>query len=193
MFAYCSNNPIIRIDTSGEFFNTICGAVIGGAIAAITCGEGETPAQAFMRGAVTGAIAGAGLDLCIATGGIGGLIVVGITGAASGVIDTAWEKKNQGNDINWGEAVANGIIGAGLNVLFGAAGREAGNAVGKTLKEVGKAVVTNFKRSITNKAGKVVAKKAVQATLSNSAYSAVQGAAAKVYSLITAKMLKEAW
>ena len=59
MFAYCNNNPIIRVDASGEFFNTICGAVIGGAIAALTCGEGETPAQAFMRGAVTGAIAGA--------------------------------------------------------------------------------------------------------------------------------------
>ena len=193
MFAYCNNNPIIRVDENGEFFNTICGAVIGGAIAAITCREGETPAQAFMRGAVTGAIAGAGLDLCIATGGIGGLIVVGVTGAVSGVIDTAWEKKNQGNDINWGEAVANGIIGAGLNVLFGAAGREAKNAVGKTLKEVGKAIVKNFNRSIRSNAGKFVAKKAINATVTNLSYSAVQGAAAKVYSLITAKMLEEAW
>ena len=190
MFAYCGNNPIMRADTSGEFFNTICGAVIGGTIAALTRGKGESIAQAFMRGAATGAIAGAGLDFCIATGGVGGLIVAGVTGAASGVIDTVWEKKNQGNNINWGEVVANGIIGAGLNVLFGAAGREVSNAVGKTLKEVGEAVVTNFNRSITNNAGKVVTKKVVQATLTNSAYSAVQGAAAKVYSLITAKMLE---
>ena len=62
------------------------------------------------------------------------------------------------------------------------------NAVGKTLKEVWKAVVKNFNRSIRSNAGKVVAKKAVQATATNLSYSALQGAAAKVYSLIMLKM-----
>ena len=194
MFAYCNNNPIIRVDESGEFFNTICGALVGGVIAVLfraTDKAGlpiESVGEAFARGAVTGAIAGAGLDICVATAGIGGMIAVGITGAVSGALDTLWENKNIGQQATVREIITNSIVGGGLNVLFGAAGREAKNAVGKTLKEVGKAVVKNFNRSIRSNAGKVVAKKAVQAATTNITYSALQGAAAKVYSLIMLKM-----
>ena len=33
MFAYCENNPIMRADESGEFFNTVIGAVVGATFA----------------------------------------------------------------------------------------------------------------------------------------------------------------
>ena len=153
--------------------------------------DAETGGQAFLRGAVTGAIAGAGLDICVATAGVGGMVIAGFLGVVSGVMDTAWEKTNQGKKASPSEIVVNGLIGGGLNLLFGAAGREAGRAVGNTLKTVGKAIYTNFRRSITNRAGKVVAQKVAEAALSNSVSSTIQGAAAKGYSLIINNMVEE--
>ena len=189
MFAYCGNNPIVREDVSGEFFNTVCGALVGGVISVITCKEKESAGDAFLRGMTTGAIAGAGLDICIATGGIGGLAIAGALGAASAVLDTAWEAKNNGTSARTGELIVSGTVGAGLNVLFGAAGRELTNTMGKGIKEVGKAIVSNTVKGVTSKSGKFALKKALITTAENLASSTIQGSFGKIFSLAGNRMV----
>ena len=191
MFSYCGNNPIVRIDTCGEFFNTICGAVVGALISATTRQEGESLSDAILRGAVTGAVAGLGLDICVATAGAAaGLVIAGTLGAGAAMADTAWEAHNNGTRASAGDIILGGVVGGGLNVLFGAAGREVGNAVGKTVKTVGKAICENTARSVTSRAGKFVLKKFVSETAKNLASSTIQGVFGKAYTYASSKMLK---
>ena len=84
MFAYCENNPVMRSDASGEFWNIIGGGIIGGIINTYTSfvfakisGQSFTAADAlisFTSGAITGAVAATGL----------GAIYQGLVGAAVG-------------------------------------------------------------------------------------------------------------
>ena len=191
MFAYCGNNPTIRIDSSGQFFNTICGAIVGAIISAATRQENESMGDAIVRGMVTGAIAGAGLDICVATGGAAaGLLIAGSLGASAAMADTAWEAHNNGRKASVGDIFLSGVVGGGLNVLFGAAGREFSNAVGRAVKTVGKAIWDNTVRSITNKSGKVVLKKVVIETAKNMASSTIQGGFGKIYTMVGSKMME---
>ncbi len=77
MFAYCENNPVDRIDPSGEFFFTMLGGVtgfIGSAVTSLILGNDIADAiEDGLAGAVGGAIAGFGVDaglLLIGTGGV---------------------------------------------------------------------------------------------------------------------------
>ena len=90
-YVYCGNNPIARIDSEGEFWNVIAGAVLGAVIGAVTAainGEsGADIAKSAVIGAATGAIAGAslGIGLAVATPAITSLSV-GITASAVGTV-----------------------------------------------------------------------------------------------------------
>ena len=190
MFAYCGNNPVIRIDASGDFFNTVCGALVGGVVSVITRGDTESAGDAFLRGMATGALAGAGLDICVATGGVGGLLIAGALGAGAAMIDTAWEAHNNGGSASTGGILLSGVVGSGLNVLFGASGRELANATGNTIKSVGAAIVSNTARSVTNRTGKFVLRKAIVATAENLATSTVQSGFGKIFTIVDSKMLE---
>ena len=130
MFAYCGNNPVIRIDVSGEFFFTILGAAIGAISGAIDSyvmgGTAEDIAKGALAGAVSGAISGAGVDIGVAvtaaTGGAGvgaGVAIAatsGVLGAAVGTgISTDWEADPM-------DYAASALVGAGANIIsFGLA------------------------------------------------------------------------
>ena len=103
MFAYCGNNPVIRIDDSGEFFFTILGAAIGAISGAFDSfamgGTVDDIAIGAFAGAVSGAISGAGVDIGVAvtaaTGGTGvgaGVAIAGTFGAV-GSYDVNQERK----------------------------------------------------------------------------------------------------
>ena len=190
MFAYCNNNPVIRIDASGCFFNTICGAIVGAAISVATRKDKESVGDALIRGLVTGAIAGAGLDICVVTGGAAGLVVAGLFGAGAAIADTAWEAHNNGEKTSAGGIAVSGIVGGGLNLLFGASGRELNNIAGKSIRTVINDLWDNTIRSITNKAGKFAIKKAALETAKNMATSTIQGAFGKIYTLVGSKMME---
>lgn len=191
MFAYCGNNPAIRVDSTGQFFNTICGAIVGAVISVVTRQENESIGEAIVRGLVTGAVAGAGLDICVATGGAAaGLLIAGALGAGAAMADTAWEAHNNGKTASVGDIVLSGIVGGGLNVLFGAAGREFSNAVGQSIKSVGEAIWDNTVRSVTNRSGKVILKKVVIETAKNLASSTVQGGFGKIYTMVGSKIME---
>ena len=66
LFAYCGNNPIIRYDVGGDFWNTIIGA-IGGAIAGGVSAaiSGTDIGAGMLSGAMSGAITGAAIDVTV--------------------------------------------------------------------------------------------------------------------------------
>lgn len=146
MFCYCGNNPVARIDVSGEFFFTVLGAVIGAISGAIDSmvmgGKPEEIAQSALAGAVSGAIAGAGVDIGVAvtaaTGGAGvgvGVAIAGVMGAAGAAVGTGistnWKADpmdytvsalvgGMTNMISFGLAPINGEIGKGaLTIVKG--------------------------------------------------------------------------
>ena len=190
-FLYCGNNPICREDRTGEFFNTLFGAIIGAAWAVITKDEKETVGQAILRGAATGALAGAGLDVCIATAGAGGIAIAAVAGAAGGALDTAWEASNNGRDASAGEIIIGGVVGGSMNMLFGASGREVGRAVGTKAKQVILAMKKNTMRSISGKSGRIIGKKVATEVFKNVLSSGSQAVFGKVYSMIGSSMLAE--
>ena len=139
MFAYCNNNPISRADSHGAFFNTVCGAIVGGLVALFTHTENEKPEDAFLRGFTTGAIAGAALDVSIVTAGVGAAVAIAaVGGGLAAAVDYGWEQSNKGEEITVEGVVTNAVIGAGMNVLFMGAGRVPDRSVGNSLIEVGK-------------------------------------------------------
>ena len=187
MFAYCENNPIIGVDPTGEFLNTIFGAVAGSVIAVATREEGETWQQAALRGAVTGMIAGFALDASIATAGAAGVLIATLGGAAAGALDKYWSSANAGRKATGGELASSAIAGAVINTAFGAAGRVAGRAVGNTVKTVVKAVKTNFVSGFVTKSGRFLGRKAAKTVASNVRDSFAAGALTWMYNLLFSK------
>ena len=187
MFAYCENNPIIGVDPTGEFLNTIFGAVAGSVIAVATREAGETWQQAALRGAVTGMIAGFALDASIATAGAAGVLIATLGGVASGVADKYWSYANVGRKPTGGEVVSSALAGAVINTAFGAAGRVAGRAVGNTVKTVVKAVKTNFVSGFVTKSGRFLGRKAAKTVASNVRDSFAAGALTWMYNLLFSK------
>ena len=58
LFAYCGNNPVMRGDADGEFWNIVIGAVVGGlcgVISSYLSGE-EVSIGTFVSGAMMGAL-----------------------------------------------------------------------------------------------------------------------------------------
>lgn len=64
LYAYCDNNPVMRMDSEGEFWNLAAGAVIGGTISAVTqivgnVVTGDSLSKGVIMATVTGAFSGA--------------------------------------------------------------------------------------------------------------------------------------
>ena len=106
-FAYCDNNPISRSDDGGALWAEVAiGAVIGGVFGGISAAiTGGNVLAGVISGAASGAITGAAGTMSVAAGAvcgavtstatylvtssspnIGGAIVAGVCGAASGAI-----------------------------------------------------------------------------------------------------------
>ena len=140
MFAYCENNPISRNDESGEFWNTVIGAVAGavvGGISAAICGTSVT--AGIVSGALSGAISGAAVDIAIATGGVGLVALAGVVTASGigGAVSSYTNQRMNGtarNKIDWGTVAIDGVWGAvGGAFSFGVA--DIGGKMCKTLSE----------------------------------------------------------
>ena len=139
LFAYCANNPVTRIDPKGEFFNTIVGAIggaIGGYIGALV--NGDDPVAGAKIGALTGAVAGLAVDIAIATGGVGGVVIAAAGGFIAGGADSILNDKANHREIDYGSAALSASIGAVANVL------SFGTVDTKGLKQGGKAIKNFF-------------------------------------------------
>lgn len=118
-FIYCGNSPADRVDEAGTFFFTVLGAAIGGAVgfvdALIT---GNDPIEGAEIGAISGAIAGAGVDVGLmvaASGPVGwGVAAAAVGGVASGIVGTGMSTDWTANTV---EYIAAGVTGGLLNMI----------------------------------------------------------------------------
>ena len=119
-FAYCQNNPIKYGDTEGTFINTLIGGVVGGisVLASNIFNGKETSAADVLVGVATGALAGLGVDLAIATAGVGTAVLWAATfGGGASALQYIYDTKTVGEEINFGDLLINAAIGAASNLL----------------------------------------------------------------------------
>ena len=123
LYTYCWNNPGNLADPDGHFVSTLTGAFTGGLINGIF---GAAKGQSFWKsaaiGAITGAIAGFGVDLATVTGGTG-FVAAPICGALSCVVGdiltAVWIDGKTWDDIKDPEFVEKVLLDAGFGALFG--------------------------------------------------------------------------
>lgn len=126
MFAYCGNNPVMRSDETGDFWNFVIGAVVGAVVNAVTTAvsavkeggwealsEGKTWAKIGVS-AATGAINGA-----VAASGLGIFAQAGISAVTSAVGDIAnqWIDTGSLKKVNYARTLHNGLVAGGVSVV----------------------------------------------------------------------------
>ena len=154
LFSYCDNNPVVRQDDGGEFWNIVIGAVVGGGIsAAITAvdslieNKGDIDWNEVVHGAVSGAISGA-----VAASGVR---IVGqrLVGAATSAMDAIYGgiRDVKSGECTVARAVINTVTSAGVGALTAGTGmntskmkglRTAARSARSTLKKTGVHPVT---------------------------------------------------
>ena len=130
LFAYCGNNPVVREDDRGGFWNFVIGAVVGAAVGGITA--------AISSYRETGTIDAATVALSAAAGAVGGLI--GASGipavgqaVASGFISAVTNIGNSliaGNEIDW--------VDVGIDAAIGTIGSAIGSAASNKMASAAK-------------------------------------------------------
>lgn len=127
-YAYCDDNPVMRADNGGEFWNFIIGgvvgAVVGGVVAAL---NGEDTA-----GIVIGALAGAASGV-VAASGLGLIAQAGISAAISATADVANQTVDivQSNGTFEEYDILQTTVEAGLGFATSVVGSVLGSVVGK--------------------------------------------------------------
>jgi MFS family permease len=121
LFAYCGNSPVARIDSNGNYWNVIIGAVVGGVVSAINTAisggsRGEILLSAAL-GVASGAFAATGL------GGVGGQM---IAGAIASGIDSGVQNYNEykANKCSLTQAIVGTFVDTAMGATFGAMGAE---------------------------------------------------------------------
>ena len=151
MFTYCGNNPVNYCDSSGRFFFTLLGAMIGAAAGYIDAYiAGEDPIKGAIAGGVSGAIAGAGVDIGVAITifsggaaigwGFAAAVGLGAAGAAIGTaISNDWKMKKDGESLAL-QYMESALIGGMANAIsFG---------LGPINGEIAKGTISQIVRSI---------------------------------------------
>lgn len=78
LFAYCGNNPVNRADIQGELANWLIGGLTGALVSGVTALiKGENVGAAAAQGFISGAIAGAAVDVALAVVATGPLGIIG--------------------------------------------------------------------------------------------------------------------
>ena len=157
MFAYCGNNPVCRLDSSGYFFFTVLGAAVGAAFGALDAAiQGKKGAEfnaMVASSATSGAISGAAADVLSFTGATVG-VAVGVMAAvgAVGSLAGSWIEYKMTKDLskdNDPQKVASDAFGdmvsdAVLSGLFAYMGGPVASQMGKIAKRGFWSVAKNF-------------------------------------------------
>ena len=140
MFAYCGNNPVMGVDSNGDFWNVLAGAIVGGAINFVSATISEIIEGDFdyskdiskiVLSTAIGAAEGAALAACPTA-------CVTISAFASAA-DTALCGIIDGDDIR--HIVTDSIISGTLGAVVGSGGSdflEGGNLLNDAAKSFGK-------------------------------------------------------
>jgi len=128
LFAYCDNNPIMRVDGDGEFWNILIGAVVGGLVSGVISAasqyleDGTINLKSVGIAAIGGAVSGGFAASGVLVGGQ--MIANGIIGAVTSVADTYVSSDGKAT---LDEYIVNTLTGAGIGILGGKIG---GNGTG---------------------------------------------------------------
>ena len=115
LYAYCDNNPLVRVDDEGDFWHIVAGAVVGAAIGAISeaaaGGDWRTILVSTAAGALSGGLACTGL-------GVGALVAanVAISAGESFINQTL---KNGVKNVNYAEVVFDAAVGGVTSAIGG--------------------------------------------------------------------------
>ena len=112
MFAYCDNNPLVRVDNEGELWHIVAGAIVGAAIGAISeaakGGNGYTIFVSAVAGGLSGGLACTGL-------GVGALVASNIAiSAAESFINQTIEHGVK--NVNYAEVAFDGAVGGRIYI-----------------------------------------------------------------------------
>lgn len=164
MFVYCGNNPVMRADSQGEFWNVIVGAVVGGAISFVSTlvselvnNKGEIDTDSWKKIGVSTALGvaeGALVALCPAA-------AIAIS-AASSVTETAIHGVIDGDSV--GKIVRDSLISGAIGAVAGSGGTEfvkGGKLMNQAAHSLGNAVRKGV-HPVVKKAAKKTVKKAIK-------------------------------
>lgn len=152
MFAYCGNNPICRVDSSGYFFFTVLGTVVGaafGALDAVIQGKtGDEFTASVVSGAISGGVSGLAADVLSFTGAavgvaVGFMAAAGAVGSVAGSLytySTTGNKEVDQNEIYTmvGDAATDAVLGGLFAYMGGEIASQAGKIAKKGLLRVAK-------------------------------------------------------
>ena len=127
LYAYCENNPVIRIDEDGEFWNLLIGAgagalISGGVTMAVNISQGKAWHEgigiAMASGAITGALAASGVGLSGQI--IGNALIGGMGSGLSAISDIKKDKsKRLTSRENLSKIASNITTGAVIGAVSG--------------------------------------------------------------------------
>ena len=136
LYAYCDNNPIMRVDGEGDFWHIVAGAAIGGLIGGISSIVGQAVSGQKINwaevgvSAASGALTGAITAACPGMGAVATGIVHGVVGAGTHVATEL---------VNGRTPTVAGTLAAGVTSGVLAGGTKAiGNAISSGKLEIGK-------------------------------------------------------
>ena len=144
LYAYCDNNPVMRTDNGGEFWNWLVGGVvgaIGGAISAAI--EGKTGVEfwgSVANGAISGTIAGLAVDVLVCTGG-SAAVFLAVGAAASGfgsAVGSFAEDMMVDGKANWIDIGKDAMFGTVTGAMFGSMSKGAGSMMKEVTKGASK-------------------------------------------------------
>ena len=181
LFAYCDNNPVIRADHGGEFWNVVIGAVVGGAVSLVTSIvseviEGDFTWKDVGQIAISttiGALEGAAIALCPAAS-------VAISSVAS-IADTAINGIIDGDSV--GEIVTNSLVSGTIGAVAGSGGSEfvkggkllndAAGSIGNAIRKGVHPVVKKSARKTIKKAVKKIGRVYASSQIEDFAFSGI--------------------
>lgn len=131
-YAYCSGDPLNRVDVDGRIWHIVGGAVVGAVInGGVALHQGATGPEfwgAVAGGAIGGAVTAATVGITLAAGGgalaasAGGVMLSeAIGGLTGGVAESVTEQMISTGSVDFKAVAVNGSSGALLGGVFGAA------------------------------------------------------------------------
>lgn len=136
MFAYCENNPVNRSDLSGEFWNVVIGAAVGGVLNALATAIDSYESTGCVNwgdvaiSAAVGAISGG-----VAATGLGVFVQGGITAAVSGIGTFVTEYRNQEPAGGKKEITGKMLLKTGISAAVGFCSSVIGTGAGKVVSQ----------------------------------------------------------
>lgn len=139
LFAYCGNDPVNRVDGSGEIWHIVAGAVVGAVISGVCSGfEGGSSSEiaiAVVSGAISGGLSATGIGI------MGQAVGNAIISAGSEIVSQCTSSRSI-RKVNWARVAYVGTVGAFSGAL---GGKGSGT---KNISQLGRKSLTKTYKSV---------------------------------------------